>query len=826
VGLYDYLAQQVLDQQSVSIRDFLLRTSHFDEFNAELCEAVLGPAIYPDSQNWKSLIEDILQNNLFVLPVENEGTWLRYHHLFKDFLQTRLTEEQPEEEIRILRQLAAVCYERREWEKAHALYQQLGDSASTIELIEKAGPSLIKDSRPVTLAAWLDVLPTDTFTSRPALLSLRGMVATMLGEVEQGLTLQNQAEAAFREAGDLPGLSRTLVRRATDHRFLGNYQASLADAEEALALVDKAEQDLQDARAEALRAKGLSLSRMGQLQEAIEWLMQSLDVYGALNDAQRVAMLRMELGVTYVNTGRHDHALTHYSQALDYWRRADNVAQQANLLNNLGVLHYLRGDYEQADLLLEEALSCADQSGHTRAKVAALASIGDLYADLGAVDAALAVCGQAQQAAQHIDDRFLIMYLGLAQTALVRLKGELSQARELLNSVRHLVQESSSDFEQGLYQLEVGQLALAEDNLPEAITHLQGAAQRFDDSDQKVEGARAHLYLAIAYHREGNDRLIADHLMRAFQSASELQSQHPLLVAARDAKGLLGTVQGYPTLRRHASRLLKQTIEFEQDLPAVRRRLRRQASAVPFGSATLKIQALGRAQVMVEGKPVANADWQGQAARNLFFYLLTYPDGLTKESLGSIIWPESSPGQLRLSFKNAIYRLRQALGQEAVLFDEDRYQFNRALDYEYDVETFLGKLAQAQATADLDEQIAALQSAIHIYKGPYLPEVEGEWAWWERERLRQAHIEATVQLAELHLKSGRHAAALEYCQRAFAEDSCLEEAHRLAMRAHAAMGNRAAVVRQFKQCRQALQEEVNVSPSSETMTLYETLVHP
>jgi DNA-binding SARP family transcriptional activator len=69
-------------------------------------------------------------------------------------------------------------------------------------------------------------------------------------------------------------------------------------------------------------------------------------------------------------------------------------------------------------------------------------------------------------------------------------------------------------------------------------------------------------------------------------------------------------------------------------------------------------------------------------------------------------------------------------------------------------------------------------------------------------------------------------AALEYCQRAFAEDTCLEEAHRLAMRAHAAMGNRAAVVRQFKQCQQALQEEVNVSPSSETMTLYETLVHP
>jgi DNA-binding SARP family transcriptional activator len=80
-----------------------------------------------------------------------------------------------------------------------------------------------------------------------------------------------------------------------------------------------------------------------------------------------------------------------------------------------------------------------------------------------------------------------------------------------------------------------------------------------------------------------------------------------------------------------------------------------------------------------------------------------------------------------------------------------------------------------------------------------------------------------MRLAELYLEGGRHTAALECCQRAFTEDPCLEEAHRLAMRVHAEMGNRAAVVRQFKRCQQALLEEVNVPPSSQTMMLYETL---
>jgi hypothetical protein len=466
----------------------------------------------------------------------------------------------------------------------------------------------------------------------------------------------------------------------------------------------------------------MCLYQVGQLNEAIEWLDKSLAVYNTLNDAQRVAMLHMELGVTYVSAGRYDQALIHYNQALDYWRNTENVAQQANLLNNLGVLHHLRGDYEQADLLLEEALACAGRSGYTRAEVAALTSIGDLYVDLDAADSAWVVYRQAHEIAERIDDRFLLLYLKLAQAAVARLKEQPAEAHDLLDAAGLLVRESSSDFEQGLYQLEAGRLALAEGNAPEANAQLEGAARRFDGGGQRVEGARTHLYRALAFYEVMNEKAVANQLERVFQLASELDSQHPLLVAGRDARSLLKSVRLDPTLGRQASRLLRQVAELEQNIPTLRRRLRRQASAVPFVSPKLHIQALGRAQVAVDGRPVANADWQGQAARDLFFYLLTNPHGLTKEAVGTTIWPDSSPAQLKLKFKNAIYRLRQALGQEAVLFDEDRYQFNRTLDYEYDVETFFGKLAQAQTANNLNDQVAALQSAIRIYSGPYLPE--------------------------------------------------------------------------------------------------------
>jgi DNA-binding SARP family transcriptional activator len=171
-----------------------------------------------------------------------------------------------------------------------------------------------------------------------------------------------------------------------------------------------------------------------------------------------------------------------------------------------------------------------------------------------------------------------------------------------------------------------------------------------------------------------------------------------------------------------------------------------------------------------------------------------------------------------------MYRLRHALGRDAVLYDGEGYHFNRKLDYEYDAEVFLEKLAQAQKTHEPSNQMAAYRATAQHYKGPYLPDVEGEWVWLRREQLKQAYFEASLTLVKLHLEAKEYDAALEYCERALAEDPCLEEAHRLAMQAHAALGNRAAVARQFDRCRKALHQEVKASPSSQTESLYEILM--
>lgn len=821
VGLYDYLAQQVLNQQPPEVRDFLLRTAFLEEFDADLCEATLGPA--PVGDGWHGVIETVLRHNLFVLPVGERGLWLRYHHLFRDFLQATLTREQPAEAARVQRQLGAVYRARGDWEKAHALFTHVGDIEAAAEMIEQAGPALARGGRFSTLREWLGALPPETVVARPALLSLRGMVLAAVGEVGHGLALFNQAAAAFRDGGETAHLARTLVRRAVAHRFLGHYQQALQDADEALALA-AADPALRAVEAEACKVRGSALHRLGRPAAAIEWLTRALHCYEAVGDRENVAVVQMDIGIAERAAGRYAAARLAYDQALAYWRGVDNLTWQANLLNNLGVLHHLQGDYLRALALLEEALAAATRSGYVRMEAFILTSIGDLYADLDARDAARAAYEEARARASTLANRFLHLYLDLADVALARMGGALAEARATLARLAPTAAEGGSLYEQGLFHLEVGRVSLAEGGAAQARAPLETALRAFDEGGQPLEAARAALLLAVACHGTGDGAGAQAGLVRAFSLVAVAESRHALIVVGREAKALLEAAQHEATIGTEAALLLAQVNDFEAAIPSFRRRLRLRAPAIPLGSPMLAIQALGGGQVTVDGRPVAGSDWQTQAARDLFFCLLAHPDGLTKEAVGAIFWPESSPAQLKLQFKNTLYRLRHALGQqEVILFDDNRYTFNWALDYRYDVEALQSGLVLAEAAPTPAAQIAAYSEALQHYRGAYLPETDGAWALAERERLWQIAAAAMLRLAGLQLAQGGCESALESCRRLLAEDPCLEEAHRLAMRAHAALGNRAALVRQFERCRQLLSDEMGVPPSPQTELLYQTL---
>jgi two-component SAPR family response regulator len=239
----------------------------------------------------------------------------------------------------------------------------------------------------------------------------------------------------------------------------------------------------------------------------------------------------------------------------------------------------------------------------------------------------------------------------------------------------------------------------------------------------------------------------------------------------------------------------------------------------------LIIRAFGKASISVGGKQLALSDWQTQSVRDLFFYFLISQKPLTKEQVGEILWPDiDDPQKIKLRFKNEIYRLRRAVGQDVITYEDVFYSFNRALDFEYDVEAFDSFLARAKTTKDIQEQITLFQKAVDLVSGPFLNDIYADWAMIERERLSQAYLTALMTLAELLLKQAQPEQALATCKRALNYDIAFEAAYALSMQIYYRMGDRASIIRTYQACQDALNRQLGFPPSDDTDQLYRRLI--
>jgi LuxR family maltose regulon positive regulatory protein len=157
-----YLVEEVLERQPEEIKTFLLQTSILERLNAGLCEAVCG---HPDSQ---AMLKDLVQANLFVLPLDEEEKWFRYHHLFADLLRARLRQSLSAERIAALHQRAAAWYEQADL-IPDAIEQALTakDYVYALRLVERIALPMILQAYVRTVEGWLQAIPLKYLEQSP-----------------------------------------------------------------------------------------------------------------------------------------------------------------------------------------------------------------------------------------------------------------------------------------------------------------------------------------------------------------------------------------------------------------------------------------------------------------------------------------------------------------------------------------------------------------------------------------------------------------------------------------------------------------------------------
>ncbi|MHB8891344.1 MAG: LuxR C-terminal-related transcriptional regulator, partial [Candidatus Limnocylindrales bacterium] len=220
----DYLVEEVLQRQPESIQTFLLRTSILDQLCGPLCDAVLrgDAALHPTpSASGQETLEYLERANLFIVPLDNERRWYRYHHLFAELLRQR-------------RQQIAVSsggvdedhLRASEWYEDHGLdieaFQHAAashDVERAERLIEGSGMPLHFRGALVPILHWLESLPTAALDARPSLWVTYAQALLSLG---QNTGIEPKLQAAERALQDArtDDRARDLVGRIASVRAL------------------------------------------------------------------------------------------------------------------------------------------------------------------------------------------------------------------------------------------------------------------------------------------------------------------------------------------------------------------------------------------------------------------------------------------------------------------------------------------------------------------------------------------------------------------------------------------------------------------------------
>jgi ATP/maltotriose-dependent transcriptional regulator MalT/two-component SAPR family response regulator len=822
VGIYEYLTQQVFDRQTAAMQSFLLRTSLLEEFDASLCEKIVGKALGLEGQNWDEVIDRIQRENLFVLQVGDETVFLRYHHLFRDFLQNRMRVERPEETHRIETELANYYESIQEWERAVAIYFRTGKPEQQVEIIRRAAPSMILSGRLVTLSDWLDLLPGDLADGRPELKSIRGSIAMLRGDYKTSLGLLNDAIHDLRKSGANEELASALIRRSAINRHMGHYDFALKDAQEASELT-RPPFGSPHKYAEALRAEGLVHYQNGELNDAQWKLRESYRRYQDLGMESDAAKVLMDLGIVYNARGDFDQVEKCLNDSMEYWQTEQNPLWQANVLNNIGILKHQTSQYEQAVITLEKALSYARIAVNPRVEGYILTGLGDIYRDVHALQEAKLAYQQAAAILEKTNDLSLEIYLTLATAVLDRLAGDYSASQRQITTAIEKVEKSGSKYERNLCLLEQYALDMRTGKLNNIDQSFLQLEEYFIAAGFHLEAYKASVYRAVAKIQSGTQNL-TDEILEIFRPVTDRSKKQTIIHIAMEYRTLFNELAEKNDAPVGVIGLIKEIKNFENTLPAIHRVVRRYSSAIDFGNPKLTIRAFGRSQIKISGKNITSGDMKTQTARDLFFFILAHPEGVTKEEIGEAFWPDADEDTIKLRFKNSIYRLRRAIGTGTITYVDNYYRFNRALDYDYDVDTFLAELELARKSQDSTEMTDHYRAALSSYHGKFLPKIDQEWIISEREKHHLAFMAASLELGNLYMRAGKYTQALAVAHRALEEDNYNEVFHRSAMVAYSALDDRPAVVRQFENCKRILRKELNIDPSPQTITLYNSLV--
>ena len=411
--IMDYLVEEVLNQQPESIQTFLHHTAVLDRMTSSLCDALT------EQGGSQATLEKLDRENLFIVPLDNERRWFRYHHLFTDLLRTRLDLSAPDL-VPELHRRASEWYESNRFideATKHALEAAEYDRAA--QLIEKLGEVLWERGEPTSLLGWLDLLPDEQLLASPSLCNFHAWTLYMNGHNEAA---EKRLQAAERAVESI-------------------HTSQVGDSTQGKAQLSDYESREQLGRVAAVRAA--IASRQGNVPGIFEFSGQALQYLPEESLLWRTNTM-MASGFAQDLGGDTVAAYHTFAEAVRLSEASDNIYLILSTNLHLGNILSRQGRLKEMYALCQELLLVAQSRGVLHTEMA-----GCLYDELGLImcewnqlDAAMYNLKKGSELSKQGFDIGVLGYSHLTSLRALFAQKDWSGAQEKIRELENLERDS------------------------------------------------------------------------------------------------------------------------------------------------------------------------------------------------------------------------------------------------------------------------------------------------------------------------------------------------------------------------------------------------
>ena len=814
-GVFDYFANEFLEDVGKDLRNFLIKTAFLTEISAEIAGKLAG------TEEAGAILEEMTRENYFTNKYPGKKATYQYHPLFRDFLRHKAEARLSADELTQLKKNTAnLLASSGRTENAVELFLETMDWGEAVKLILSSAPSLIEQGRHAVIENWIDTFPPELLENSPWLLYWKGVCRMPVGPAE-GLTLFERAFHLFSKSNEETGVL-----------------LSWSGVVETLILL---------------------WDDLKPLDQWIDWLDKRQERSPSFPSAEVEALITCSMaGALVWKRPGHPGIKDWIKLALALAKKSGNTGlQQRALYNAMRYNGCIRGDIGVARILADEAKRT---SGHSYPlyQIGIMATEAYFNSEAGDTETPLELVSRGFDLAEKTGVHVMDFYLTHNGVIAATINNDIHMMEQYVEKMKtYLVPGRLCP--ESLYAHVSSWLQLLQGNMPEARALAKKSVEMCREAGFETGEAWCLLVYAWALFELGEWDEAEKELFKMERFINEIGSlvlglTHGYTKAYFKGKrgeeetclNLLnktlaaGRQSGYFLMVMVVPRYiwsylcpkaLDAGIEVEYTCGIIKK-----LGFTPTGYAEnwpwpLKIYTLGAFRIEKDGNPlVFSGKIQQKPLALLKAVIVSGINGINEEQLTDMLWPDADGDAAHSSFKMALSRLRQLIGNSDAIILTNRQITLDTRHCWVDAWAFERMAGNAERLWSGNNKghlknAEEIEKAFSLYRGGLLPADTGPaWITATRERLQKKYLHIVKELTHNLEKSGSDEKAASCYETALDKIPHAEELYQRLMACYQRLGRYSEAVVVYNRCKEILAAELGVAPSDKTESLYLAIV--